>query len=233
MKRKHVQAGIPCIAIGVVFLMGALLLFLANDAEDAKVAKEAGKTIALIREEMLNQKRDDLPEQKQDDPMNNDVGADPAITDKAEELARGNDSLDETVYVDGINYLGVLFIPGIELELPVSDELSETILKKVPCKYYGSIEDGLVISGHNYKSGFGRLSKVKRGDEVILVGADGTKHGYVVEEIEILNPDQVEEMIRTDFELTLYTCTFGGKQRVTVRCRKSAASIGFQKGGNA
>lgn len=42
----------------------------------------------------------------------------------------------------------------------------------------------------------------------------------MVEEIEILNADDIKRMIESDWELSLYTCTYNGKQRVTIRCRE-------------
>ena len=35
--------------------------------------------------------------------------------------------------------------------------------------------------------------------------------------LEILQPTAVEEMTAGEFDLTLFTCTYGGKSRVTVR----------------
>jgi len=36
--------------------------------------------------------------------------------------------------------------------------------------------------------------------------------------VETLQPTAVEEMCSGDWDLTLFTCTLGGKFRVTVRC---------------
>ena len=44
---------------------------------------------------------------------------------------------------------------------------------------------------------------------------------YIVEVIEVLDGTAVEEMITGDWDLSLYTCTYGGKSRLTVRCRKA------------
>ena len=37
-------------------------------------------------------------------------------------------------------------------------------------------------------------------------------------ELELLWPEQTEEMLSGEWDLTLFTCTLGGRQRVTVRC---------------
>ena len=41
---------------------------------------------------------------------------------------------------------------------------------------------------------------------------------YEVAGVEVLKGTAVEEMQAGDWELTLFTCTIGGKARVTVRC---------------
>ena len=43
---------------------------------------------------------------------------------------------------------------------------------------------------------------------------------YEVLEIEILNPKEVSKMIDNNFDLTLYTCTNDGLNRITVRCNR-------------
>ena len=41
-------------------------------------------------------------------------------------------------------------------------------------------------------------------------------------EIQILQPGDVEEMLSGGWALTLFTCTLGGRTRVTVRCEEAA-----------
>lgn len=41
---------------------------------------------------------------------------------------------------------------------------------------------------------------------------------YCVAEEEILQPAQTEQMVSGDWDLTLFTCTVGGRSRVTIRC---------------
>lgn len=46
------------------------------------------------------------------------------------------------------------------------------------------------------------------------------KHVYKVAEFEELLPTDVEKMESSGYDLTLFTCTYGGRYRVTVRCVK-------------
>lgn len=117
--------------------------------------------------------------------------------------------------------IGILSIPVLEVELPVLTEWSYEKLKKAPCHYYGSCyESDFVIAAHNYPSHFGRLSELQQGDLVLFTDAVGKMHLYEVVLLETLSPTATEEMITSGFDLSLYTCTPGGSNRVTVRCRR-------------
>ena len=135
------------------------------------------------------------------------------------------DSVDtDTSFViplDGYDYIGYLTFPTLGLELPVMDRWDMVRLKKAPCHYYGSAETGdLVIAAHNYRSSFGQLNHLNIGDEILFTNAAGIVYRYRVGEIEIVQPTAIDYMIHSDWELSLYTCTYGGKQRVTVRCEE-------------
>jgi sortase A len=43
---------------------------------------------------------------------------------------------------------------------------------------------------------------------------------YEVVGEDILAPTDVEELVSGDFDLTLFTCTYSGKNRITVYCNK-------------
>ena len=49
---------------------------------------------------------------------------------------------------------------------------------------------------------------------------DGELIFYEVVGKDVLEPTAVEEMTSGDFDLTLFTCTYGGEFRVTVYCDK-------------
>ena len=117
--------------------------------------------------------------------------------------------------------IGILSIPALELELPVLTDWSYEKLKKAPCHYYGSCyESDFVIAAHNYPSHFGRLSQLQPGDSVLFTDGAGEVHYYEVVLLETLQPTATEEMIASGFDLSLYTCTPGGSNRVTLRCRR-------------
>ena len=99
--------------------------------------------------------------------------------------------------------------------------INNASLNKAPSVYYGSIlNNNLVICGHSYKSHFGNLYKLKKGDTITITDVNNNKYTYQVELIETLSSTDVKEMIESDFDLTIYTCTKDGLKRVTVRCNK-------------
>ncbi len=125
------------------------------------------------------------------------------------------------VEIDGEYYIGNLRIPSIDLDLPVISSWSNDSLEIAPSRFSGSVyKDNLVICGHNYKRHFSNLRSVVEGDEVLFTDMNGTEYRYEVVLVEVLEPDQVKEMKSSDYELTLFTCTWSGKARLAVRCKK-------------
>jgi sortase A len=130
-----------------------------------------------------------------------------------------------TVKVDGYECIGILSVPVLDLELPVLTDWSYAKLKKAPCHYYGTYyEKDFVIAAHNYKSHFGRLSELQVGDIVVFTDINNIEHYYEVVLLETLPKNATKEMITSGFDLSLYTCTPGGSNRVTVRCNAAQDS---------
>jgi len=60
--------------------------------------------------------------------------------------------------------------------------------------------------------------QLRTGDVITFTDMNGVTVRYEVVALDILQPTAVEEMTSGEFDLTLFTCTYGGKTRVTVRC---------------
>ena len=71
---------------------------------------------------------------------------------------------------------------------------------------------------HNYPKHFGQISDLSIGDSVVFTDMDGNVSNYSVVAKDVLSPTAVKEMTSGDFDLTLFTCTYGGKSRITVYC---------------
>lgn len=132
------------------------------------------------------------------------------------------------VEVDGRKYIGLLEIPEKGLSLPVqAGEWDYSKLRCSPCRYEGSIyKDNMVIAGHNYSSHFSKIKSLEVGSEVRFIDVEENTFYYEVGWIEILKPSQVEKMIDDkDWDLSLFTCTYGGTERATVRCIRKNKSF--------
>lgn len=96
-------------------------------------------------------------------------------------------------------------------------------LRTAPCRYDGSAYDEyFVIAAHNYRTHFGRLADLTAGSEVRFTDVENNVFIYQVECIEILEPTDIEEMVSDHWDMTLFTCTYGGQARVAVRCLKTS-----------
>lgn len=123
--------------------------------------------------------------------------------------------------IDGLAYIGWLSMPTVGQELPILAELTDAGLQIAPGRYCGSTcTDDLVLGAHNFSFHFGVLNDLKVGDRVNFTDMDGIVSRYEVAGTEILQPTDIEKMKESDADLTLFTCTYGGASRVTVRCER-------------
>lgn len=129
--------------------------------------------------------------------------------------------------IDGIDYIGRLEIPSINLSLPVASEWSYNILRFAPGRYTGSVySDDIVIAAHNYRNHFGRLTALNPGETVQFTDVKGHVFEYAVSDIEIIDPYDVKEMTEEgEWDLTMFTCTLGGRTRLTIRCERTSEDL--------
>lgn len=188
------KIGYLCMICGAALVLAALVLFIYNREEARRAESSVAEILPKITDYLKEQQTADT------DPY------DPAMTE---------------VEIGGYSYVGCLSIPSLKLTLPVMSEWDDSRLKLAPCRYVGSTKMGnLVIAAHNYKRHFGTLSHLSKKDTVLFTDMDGVTTRYEVAEVEILQPFAVEEMTAGEYDLTLFTCTYGGRSRVTVRCRR-------------
>jgi sortase A len=210
MKPKHTRKkmGIACMILGAALVCAALALFLWNQREASQADQTAQQVLEQVKAEIPDGDGDEPTQEKTSSvgSYNPTEPVDPTMTE---------------VEIDGRMYIGYLSIPSLGLELPVQSQWSYPNLKISPCRYYGSTKtNDLVIAAHNYARHFGQLTQLGIGDLVYFTDMDGVVSTYQVEEINILAPTDVEEMTDGGYALTMFTCTYGGKSRVTVRCSR-------------
>lgn len=201
------KAGIVCVIMGVALLLGALVLSRANMQEDAK-AKQAAMDVMpqLVRQIADHTSKESTCPAELDLQIPVEL-----LTEEDKEMAE--------LEIDGELYIGYLSLPALGLDLPVQSGWSYPKLNISPCRYTGSVRgEDLVIMAHNYSAHFGKISKLNYGDQVVFSDMDGNVIVYEVVGKDILEATAVEEMTAGDFDLTLFTCTYGGANRVTVYC---------------
>ena len=189
---------------GLLLLAAALLLTCYNLWDERRAGLRAEEAASQV-EEIACAAEQDHPESA-DEPVIPDYILDPER------------EMPETE-IDGESYIGILELPALGLELPVMGEWSYARLRTAPCRYRGSAYQGdLIIAAHNYRGHFGNLKELRQGDIVRFTDVEGNVLSYTVAETELLDGSDVEAMEAGDWDLTLFTCTVGGKTRVTVRC---------------
>lgn len=200
------KTGIGFVIVGAVLILSALSLFFYNQYQDAQAGQEAENLLSDVQA-VIKEKETPAPTK-------------PERPETPEPVETLDPELPITE-IDGYGYVGYLSIPDLELELPVMSEWDYTRLKIAPCRQFGSSRtDDLVIAAHNYKNHFGSLSKLEIGDSVAFTDMDGVENLYEVALIDTLAPTEVEAVQNSDYDLVLYTCTYGGQTRVTVFCNR-------------
>ncbi|MFI3175579.1 MAG: sortase [Bacillota bacterium] len=127
--------------------------------------------------------------------------------------------LPKTISIDGLNYIGIIEIPVIDVALPIHENWTEAKLDTAPCVYEGStLGKNLIVGGHNTKAHFALLHTLDIGSEAILSDADGVLHTYVLKEKTVISEMEVAFLRDIgDFELTLFTCDFDSRKRAVLR----------------
>ena len=190
------KAGILFVSMGAVLILSALLLFFYNGLE----ARRAGQEAELLLE--------DIQAAISEGPTMETLAEDETIPDEL-----------PVVWIDGYEYIGYLSFPDWELHLPVMAKWDYERLKLAPCRHFGSsLTDDLVIAAHNYDTHFGGLSKLEIGSKILFTDMEGNVNHYALQYVKTLDPDQVDAVQNSGYDLVLYTCTIGGSYRVVAFC---------------
>lgn len=203
------KLGILFTIIGVVLLLGAASLYSYNQYEQMKAAESVESLMPKLAEKISeNMARE------------TEVVFGESVTAEtvAEELKREELPVVE---IDGNGYIGVVSIGSLSLELPVMADWSNEKLNIAPCVYSGDmINDDLVIMAHNYTKHFGMISELNENDTVKFTDMNGNTTSYRVVVTDVLSEMDIEDMTAGEYDLTLFTCNYDGKSRITIRCER-------------
>lgn len=192
-------------AVGIILLLAALALMIWNQLEsrDAQNASREIQRNVLQKIEQAQIHQAQLIDSQHPE----------------KEIPNVYDTSMTEVEISGYNYIGYVSVPELGLELPVMSEWDYTRLKIAPCRCHGAIKTkDMVIAAHNYASHFGGISGLMPGDRVYFTDMDGIVYPFQVADVEVLEITDVDRMYAGEYPLTLFTCTYGGSQRITVRC---------------
>lgn len=202
---KHKGTGL--IASGLALILAAAALTGYNLLESRQAKQSAAQTLQVLQAEIV-------PEE-----TNSDAVDKASAVEEVPDYVRFPEMEMPIVHVDGQDYVGMISIPSLELELPVISQWSYPALKIAPCRYEGSAYTGdLILMAHNFESHFGKIKELRPEDAVLFTDMDGNVFSYRVVELETLPGTAIEDMSAGEWDLTLFTCTYGGRSRVTIRC---------------
>ena len=187
--------------LGTLLILAAAGLTAYNMMESDKAKKSSAQIVQDLGEQLTPPPAETAPGQIQPD------------------YVRFPDMEMPVTNVDGQNYVGTVQLPQLGLEVPVISDWSYEALKIAPCRYQGSAyTGGLILMAHNYPSRFGRIGELRFGDLVFFTDMAGNRFAYQVTDREELPGTAVEDMSAGNWDLTLFTCTYGGQNRITIRC---------------
>ena len=213
-KNSRKQEGLLLITIGLLLIAAALFLVSYNLYDELRAEQAARQAVTQLDAYLPAEAAPEAPT----DPVEDQ---DPLVRDERTVipdyvLSPNMEMPVETI--KGIDFIGVLRISALELELPIISEWNYPNLKSAPCRYSGSAYlNNLILCGHNYASHFGSLKTLSEGDIATFTDMDGNVFTYKMMERETLNPTDIEGMESGNWDLTLFTCTVGGQSRVTIR----------------
>ena len=143
-----------------------------------------------------------------------------AVTQNTEDLFYEYETqTSKEIVIDNTGYSCYITIPAIDIELPVMSGWDYQKLKNSPSVYSGSIGTrDLIIAAHNYNTHFGRIKELESGSVVIFTDIYGNDYRYNVIDVETVPGTDSDKMEAGEWDLSLFTCTFDGTDRVTVRC---------------
>lgn len=222
------KKGLIPILLGLACIAAALVLMMHNRLEQQHAEAASSETMEVLRQEII-------PAETADEAVVS-YDTEPASAEGSEETKKEiKPNNKDIVYPDyildpnrampeieigGYRYIGYLEVPSLGIDQPVQSEWSYPNLQVSACRYAGSVyQNNMVVCGHNYFPGFGLLLNVTAGDLVRFTDVDGNVFDYEIAGVELLAPEDTEEMTESGWDLTLFTCTMSTASRVTVRCR--------------
>ena len=184
------------IVLGILMILAALGIFGYNQYEDQSVNQQ-NEVILETLEKKQQEDKTALYRQYPNIPM-------------------------PVVEIDGLNYIGTIKAPAIDLNTPVLATYDAATMEVTPALYSGTAyQKNMLMLGHNYQSCFGKLANIKIGDEVLFIDNHKNEFYYEVIDYLIINENEFDKILSQEdpWDFTMFTCTWSGYDRVVIRCK--------------
>lgn len=189
-KNSRKQEGLLLITIGLLLIAAALFLVSYNLYDELRAEQSARQAVTQLDAYLPAEAAPEAPSDSTGD-------QEPLVSDERTAIPDYvlSPNMEPVETINGIDFIGVLRIPALELELPIISEWNYPNLKTAPCRYSGSAYlNNLIICGHNYTSHFGTLKNLWEGDIATFTDMDGNVFTYKMVERETLLPTSIDAM---------------------------------------
>lgn len=204
----HKKLGTLFISTGLLLMAAALFFTMGNLREDRQAGQASAQVIEKFEQVIFHNEPQNAVE----------------ISTFTEEIVSQNPVTSEMAVteIDGNSYIGVLEIPDREIQLPIMSNWSYPQLEISPCRFSGSLyTNDLVICGHNYTSHFGWIWNAGPNEKLDFITVNKEIAHYIVDYVETIGPDDVDYLCeKTDWDLSIFTCTYGNANRRVLRCSR-------------
>lgn len=153
------------------------------------------------------------------------------VTDINKKIKDTNSDTAEKMNIEikGHQVIGIIKIPIINMEYPILETTTAETLNLSITKFWGNeINEvgNVTLAGHNNLSGvmFGKIKKLKIGDVIELTDMQNITLKYEIFKTYIIDPNDISCILPENEgtrEITLITCTTGGKNRYIVKARQT------------
>lgn len=188
MKKKKISW---ILIAGILLLSGSLCLMAVFQIRASVLTREGRATAAEIQKL--------LPERTTDAPAAFPGASMPALS------------------IDGKDYIALLEIPAMGVNLPVSASWESGAF--LPGRFWGSIYgDGLAIGGTDYPGQFDFCSKIDNGTPISLTDMTGAQFTYTVARVDRAAKAESQWLLDENFDLTLFCRGMFSTEYIAVRC---------------
>ena len=131
-----------------------------------------------------------------------------------------SDARMPVLQVDGVDYVCLIEVPELGVQLPVRNVWDTKDLSHGPCRYWGSIYDGSFILGGSYLEGqFDFCSRLDLGQRIVIRDMLGAEFRCSVSRIDRSSSVEFEEFSHEEYPLTLFVREKYESRYILVRCQ--------------